>query len=84
LSDTALLDRATQLGRAVVTRDVHFLREASRRQKAGTAFAGIVFIRSSDVPLRELADDLELIAATCPARGLRDSVLFVPLNHSGR
>lgn len=79
LPDVALLDRATTLGRAIVTRDVHFLREASRRQKSGVTFAGVIFIKASDVPLGELTDDLELIALTLSPDELRDSVIFVPL-----
>lgn len=84
LSDVALLDRATELGRVIVTRDVHFLREASRRQKAGIAFAGIIFIRSTTVPLGCLADDLEFVAATCAPETLSDGVVFVPLMSPAR
>lgn len=41
--DPAVLDRAGQLGRIVFTRDDDFLREATRRQRVGESFAGVIY-----------------------------------------
>jgi predicted nuclease of predicted toxin-antitoxin system len=42
LPDPELLDRATQLGRVLFTQDRHFLIEATRRQREGISFVGVV------------------------------------------
>lgn len=41
--DPALLDRATELGRTLFTRDDDFLVEAHRRQREGIEFFGVVY-----------------------------------------
>lgn len=41
--DPALLDRAGELGRLMLTRDVDFLIEAARRQRSGETFVGVVY-----------------------------------------
>jgi len=43
LEDSDLLDRATELGRALFTQDTDFLRLASERQRNEIEFAGIIF-----------------------------------------
>ncbi|HSQ23148.1 MAG TPA: DUF5615 family PIN-like protein [Pyrinomonadaceae bacterium] len=43
LDDAELLDRGTELKRVLVTQDEDFLKEASRRQRAGETFFGIVY-----------------------------------------
>ena len=42
LGDPELLDRATELGRVIFTRDDDFLIEAQRRQQAGIPFSGVI------------------------------------------
>ena len=44
LSDPELLDRATALGRVLVSSDVDLVVEARRRQRAGVTFAGVLFM----------------------------------------
>lgn len=41
--DPILLDRATELGRVLVSMDDDLLKEAARRQKAGIDFAGVLY-----------------------------------------
>jgi hypothetical protein len=43
LTDPELLDRATALARVLFTRDADLLAEATRRQRTGQSFSGIVF-----------------------------------------
>ena len=43
LADAELLDRASTLGRVLVTQDADFLKEAARRQENALWFAGVVF-----------------------------------------
>jgi predicted nuclease of predicted toxin-antitoxin system len=43
LEDSKLLDRASTLGRVLVTQDANFLKEAARRQENVLPLAGVVF-----------------------------------------
>jgi len=79
LDDPALLDRASSLGRTLVSCDVDLLAEAARPQRAGIAFGGVVYARQRIVSIAVCVDDLELIAATADRSDLRDRVLFLPL-----
>lgn len=44
-SDADILDRATALGRLIVTEDADFLRETNDRLRAGHTFASVLYIR---------------------------------------
>ena len=61
--DPELLDRATALGRVLVTMDEDFLAEATRRQRVGVRFAGVIYAHQLEVTLGRFIDDLELICA---------------------
>ena len=51
LADPEILDRAGALGRILFTRDQDLLVETARRQKAGLAFATVVFARQTEVSI---------------------------------
>ena len=59
--DPALLDRSTELRRIFVTQDEDFLKEATRRQRAGEPFFGIVYAHQLYVTIGECVTDLEII-----------------------
>jgi hypothetical protein len=79
LSDSDLLDRATQLGRAVLTFDSDFLVEGVRRQKANIPFAGIVFAHPLRNSIGACIDDLEAIAKAGQAEEIANQIIFLPL-----
>ncbi|HEX8680667.1 MAG TPA: DUF5615 family PIN-like protein [Ardenticatenaceae bacterium] len=79
LDDSALLDRATELGRILVTQDKDFLAEGAYRQKNGVPFAGIVYMHLMRVPLSTCIDELETIAMVGEPEDLLNSVQFLPL-----
>jgi predicted nuclease of predicted toxin-antitoxin system len=79
LSDPELLDRATQMGRAVLTFDRDFLLEAARRLEAGASFAGVIYVRAVRVSLRAYPFDLELIATACTSAEVANRIVRVPL-----
>lgn len=60
--DSDILDRATQLQRAVFTHDVDFLREASRRWRGDIPFYGVVYAHRRRVPVGVCVRDLRLMA----------------------
>ena len=43
MEDSALLDRATELGRVLFTQDDDLLAEATKRQKEGVTFGGVIY-----------------------------------------
>src|SRR5256885_7532495 len=61
-SDTALLDRATALGRVLFTRDADLIAEAVMRQRSGVTFAGVVYAHQLPVSIGQCVAELELIA----------------------
>jgi uncharacterized protein DUF5615 len=79
LPDPELLDRATLLGRVLFSNDDDLLAEATRRQRAGIDFAGVVYAHQQDLSVRDCIDQLELVAKACDPGELRGRVLFLPL-----
>ncbi len=79
LDDTELMDRASELGRVLVSFDSDLLVEANRCQQADRSFAGLVFAHPLRVPIGVCISDLELIAKSGTPEDVRDSVLFLPL-----
>src|SRR6266498_4436890 len=61
-SDQDLLDRATQLGRILVTQDADLLVEGSLRQRTGRSFEGIIYTPQARVSIGNCVADLGLIA----------------------
>ena len=43
MADTVLLDRASELGRVLFTQDDDLLAEATKRQKEGVTFGGVIY-----------------------------------------
>jgi predicted nuclease of predicted toxin-antitoxin system len=76
--DPELLQRASELGRVLFTQDDDFLVEATRRQRAGDSFAGVLYAHQ-DVPVRVCIDHLELIAVACEPGEYQDRVEYLPL-----
>jgi predicted nuclease of predicted toxin-antitoxin system len=79
LEDSKLLDRASTLGRVLVTQDADFLKEAARRQKNAVRFAGIICVPQLDVTIGQGVRDLELIARASDPEDWANWVEFLPL-----
>jgi predicted nuclease of predicted toxin-antitoxin system len=77
--DPVVLDRAGQLGRVLFTRDTDFLREATRRMRAGQEFATVVYARQVAVSIRTCIEDLEMIAVASTEAEARNLILHLPL-----
>ncbi|HET8626707.1 MAG TPA: hypothetical protein VFL91_04780 [Thermomicrobiales bacterium] len=63
LTDPALLDRASLLGRALFAHNDDLLAEAARRQAAGHSFGGLIYAHPLRVSIGACVADLALIAA---------------------
>src|SRR6476659_6879680 len=78
-SDAALLDRANELQRALVTFDDDLLIEASRRQSASIPFSGVIYAHQLGISIGTCINDLELIAKGAVSEELANRVEYLPL-----
>ncbi|HYH44917.1 MAG TPA: DUF5615 family PIN-like protein [Thermoanaerobaculia bacterium] len=79
LEDPDLLDRATELGRPLFTRDDDLLKEGTRRQKLGIAFSGVIYAHQLRVTIGTCIRDLEILAKAGEPDDLAGRVEFLPL-----
>jgi predicted nuclease of predicted toxin-antitoxin system len=83
LEDVQLLDRAGALERVLFTRDDDLLdddllAEATKRQRAGISFCGIVYAHQLRVSIGRCVEDLELLAKAGEPADLLNQVIFLP------
>ena len=76
--DREVLDRATQLGRIVVTEDDDLLKEASLRHQNGDFFAGVIYAPHS-LDIGRSVESLELIAKLEEPDDYNNRVVYLPL-----
>ncbi len=79
LPDDELLNRAMELGRVLFSQDDDLLQEATKRQRRGSRFAGIIYAHQQNITVRRTIDDLELLAKACQPEELENCVVFLPL-----
>jgi hypothetical protein len=77
--DATLLDRAAALGRVMFSLDADMLREATRRQRQGHSFAGLVFAHPTRISVGECIRDLELIAKVGEPADMANQIEYLPL-----
>lgn len=78
-TDEKLLERATELGRVLFSRDDDLVRLAAQHQSTGVEFAGVVFAHQLQVSIGRCVEDLEMIAKICEPNDLQNRVEFLPL-----
>lgn len=81
VDDPALLDRASDLGRAFVTQDEDLLVEAVRRMRGGIPFSGVIFAYQTSITIGKFIADLEVISLAGEIEDLRDRIEWLPLKH---
>jgi len=79
LDDSALLDRATELGRALFSQDDDLLGEAARCQADGITFGGVFYAHQLRVPVGVCVHDRELFATFADPGDLHDHVIVLPI-----
>lgn len=79
IADESILDRATSLGRIVVTNDSDFLTIAARWRRNGRHFAGLAYYADQNTPHGKLMEDLILIAELYSAEEMIDRIEYLPL-----
>jgi len=79
VDDASLLDRATETGRLLFSRDDDLLAEAVSRQRSVVRFHGVVYAHQLRVSIGGCIDDLELIAKAVDPEDVINQILFLPL-----
>ena len=77
--DPALLERATELGRALFSQDDDLLVEATKRQRSGLPLCGVIYAHQLRVSIGECIRNLELIVKAGELEDLIGQVVFLPL-----
>jgi predicted nuclease of predicted toxin-antitoxin system len=78
-ADTLILDRATELGRILVTADEDFLAEGALRLRRGQPFGGIIYGEQARVTIRQFLDGIELICKVHSFDELQNQIFHLPL-----
>lgn len=77
--DPELVDRATELGRVLFSRDRHMLMEGAARQRSSLPFSGIVYAHLLNVPIGQCIDDLGLLSLAGEPEDFANKVEYLPL-----
>lgn len=78
-TDPELLDRAGSVNRVLFTRDDDLLVEATRRQRAGLPFFGVIYAHQMRVHIGQCITDLQLLAECLSPAEVLHSVIHLPL-----
>ena len=79
LEDPDLLDRATELRRVLFRQDEDLLAEATRRQRSGEPFGGVIYAHQLRITIGQAIDHLELLASVGILEDFANRVEFLPL-----
>lgn len=77
--DAALLLRASELQRILVSLDSDLLREGVLLQRTGSPFSGIVYAHQLRITIGQLVDDLELLVKATALAEWRERIEYLPL-----
>jgi len=78
LDDDSLLQRATELGRVLVSQDEDLLREGARRLREHKNFSGIIYAHQLRVTVGQVVEDLELIATATSREEWSGKIEYLP------
>jgi hypothetical protein len=79
LADEPLLERASRLGRPVVTHDIRFHAMAENWQHLGRPFCGLIFAHPLQVSIGQCVRDLELVAKATDPDDWVNAIIRLPL-----
>lgn len=79
LDDSRLLQRATELGRVIVSQDADLLREGVRRLDEHEEFSGIIYAHQLQITIGKMVRDLELIAKATSHEEWRGKIEYLPI-----
>jgi predicted nuclease of predicted toxin-antitoxin system len=76
--DEILLERATALGRVLVSNDKDFSAITARWYREGRHFTGLIRTRQENISIGMMIDDLEIIAGIMEPGEMIDQIEYVP------
>jgi len=79
LDDSDLLDRATELGRVLFSQDEDLLAEATKRQRSGQPFGGVIYAHQLGITIGRAVNDLEILTEVGTPEDFANRVEFLPL-----
>jgi predicted nuclease of predicted toxin-antitoxin system len=79
LDDAVLLDRATTLGRVLFSQDEDLLAEATKRQRSGQTFGGVIYAHQLGITIGNAINDLEILAQAGTPAEFVNRVEYLPL-----
>lgn len=77
--DPELLDRATELHRVLFSQDEDLLAEATRRQRGGESFGGVIYAHQLRTTIGRAIADLEILAQAGNIADFANRVEYLPL-----
>jgi hypothetical protein len=77
--DEDLIQRATELGRVLVSHDADMPTIAARWQASGQYFSGIIYTKQRRLTVGQLVAELEIIAGAAATEEFQNSVTYLPL-----
>ena len=78
-ADAVLLNRATELGRVLVSQDEDLLREGARWLSERKDFSGIIYAHQLRITIGQMVEDLELIARATSQNEWWGRIEYLPL-----
>ena len=79
LDDPDLLDRATNLSRVLFSQDEDLLAEATKRQRSGRHFGGVIYSHQLGTTIGKAIGDLEILVQCESAEEFANRVEYLPL-----
>jgi hypothetical protein len=79
LEDPELLNRASAPGRVLFSQDEDLLAEATRRQRSGESFGGVIYAHQLRITIGRAIHDLEILAQAGTAEDFANRVEHLPL-----
>ena len=79
MSDSEILDRASELGRVLFSQDDDLIVEAVRRQKEHAYFHGVIYTHQLRMSIGSLIHELEVIAKAAEPEDLINRIQFLPM-----
>jgi hypothetical protein len=79
LENPDLLDRSSALERVLFSQDEDLLAEATKRQRNGTPFAGVLYAHQLGITVGRAIADLEILAQAGEPQDFANRVQYLPL-----
>jgi len=77
--DPELLNRASELGRVLFSRDYNLLQEATMRQRNAVPFGGVIYTHQLKASIGTCIHDLEIIAKAGEPVDFENRIEYLPL-----